>query len=87
MSSDWIVPIIIMGVLAWGMLQGTPVYDSFVRGAGRGIKTAVSVLPCLAAVMVAVETHDKVQLFRSSRRFSPGFHAWMDPFFLPRSDQ
>lgn len=55
MSSEWIVPILIAFVLAWGLLQGTPVYDSFLRGAGRGIKTAVTVLPCLVAVMAAVQ--------------------------------
>jgi hypothetical protein len=56
LSSEWILPIIIALVVFWGMARGTPVYDSFVRGAGKGIKTAVSVLPCLAAVIVAVET-------------------------------
>lgn len=55
LSSDWVVPVIIALVLAWGLLKGTPVYDSFLRGAGRGIKTAVSVLPCLVAVMAAVQ--------------------------------
>jgi spore maturation protein B len=55
MSSDWVLPALIAGVLGWGLVRGTPVYDSFVRGAGRGVKTAVSVLPCLVAVMVAVE--------------------------------
>jgi spore maturation protein B len=55
MSSDWIIPVLIALVVAWGAMKGTPVYDSFVRGAGKGIKTAVSVLPCLVAVMVAVQ--------------------------------
>jgi spore maturation protein B len=55
LSSEWVLPIIIALVVFWGMARGTPVYDSFVRGAGNGIKTAVSVLPCLAAVIVAVE--------------------------------
>lgn len=57
MNSDWLVPMLIAGVVAWGLVKRTPVYDSFVRGAGKGIKTAVSVLPCLVAVMVAVVTH------------------------------
>ena len=56
MNSGWIIPVIILGVLSFGLARGTPVYDSFVRGAGKGIQTALSVLPCLAAVMVAVET-------------------------------
>lgn len=55
MNSGWIIPVIILGVLSFGLARGTPVYDSFVRGAGKGIQTALSVLPCLAAVMVAVE--------------------------------
>jgi spore maturation protein B len=63
MTSDWVVPALIAGILSWGLLQGTPVYDSFLRGAGRGIKTAVSVLPCLVAVMVAVATLPNTQLF------------------------
>jgi len=55
LNSDWLIPLLIAAVVAWGMTQHTPVYDSFVRGAGKGIKTAVSVLPCLVAVMVSVE--------------------------------
>lgn len=53
--SGWVVPSLIALVIAWGMLRGTSVYDSFLRGAERGIKTAVQVLPCLAAVLVAVQ--------------------------------
>ena len=56
MNSDWVLPILIVAVICWGLVRGTPVYDSFVRGAGKGVQTAVSVLPALAAVMVAVET-------------------------------
>jgi spore maturation protein B len=55
LNTDWIVPVLIAGVVGYGLLQRVGVYDSFVRGAGKGLKTAISVLPCLVAVMVAVE--------------------------------
>ena len=53
--SEWVLPILIAAVVCWGLLRGTPVYDSFVRGAGKGVQTSLSVLPALAAIMVAVE--------------------------------
>ena len=55
LNTDWLVPMILAAVIGYGLIQRTGVYDAFVRGAGKGLKTAISVLPCLVAVMVAVE--------------------------------
>ena len=55
MNTDWLIPAIRALVVAFGLIRRAPVYDSFVRGAGKGLKTAFSVLPCLTAIMVAVE--------------------------------
>lgn len=54
MSTDWLVPVIIAGVVGYGLIVRTGVYDSFLRGAAKGWSTAVSVLPAIAAVMIAV---------------------------------
>jgi spore maturation protein B len=54
LSTDWLVPVIIAGVVGYGLLMRTGVYDSFLRGAAKGWNTAVSVLPAIAAVMIAV---------------------------------
>ena len=54
MSTDWLIPLIMAAVVGYGLVQRTGVYDSFLRGAAKGWHTAVSVLPAIAAVMVAV---------------------------------
>ncbi len=55
MNTDWLIPVLMALVVGWGAFQRAPVYDAFVRGAEKGLRTAWSVLPCLTAVMVAVE--------------------------------
>ena len=52
--SAWLIPIIVLGSLAWGLVKKVPVYETFVDGAKDGLKVTVSVVPYLIAIIVAV---------------------------------
>ena len=54
MHSGLVMPVLIAMLLAAAAWKRLPMYDLFVRGAGEGIRTAVQVLPNLAAMMCAI---------------------------------
>jgi len=54
MNADWVMPVLIVGLLSAGAWKRLPVYDLFVQGAREGLKTAVQVLPNLAAMLCAI---------------------------------
>lgn len=54
MDSGWIVPGLIFWLLCAGAMKRLPLYDLFVRGAKDGLRTAVEVLPNLAAMLCAI---------------------------------
>ncbi|MDR0396699.1 MAG: spore maturation protein [Oscillospiraceae bacterium] len=45
--SDLVLPLFILGVIVYGLIRGIGVYDVFLEGAKQGLRSAVSVLPCL----------------------------------------
>lgn len=52
--SDFIIPVLIFGIVAYGIRKKRPVYDDFVDGAKNGIKTVAGILPTLIGLMVGV---------------------------------
>lgn len=52
--SDWIMPIIIIGIIIYGLLKNVNVYEAFIEGASSGIKVVLDILPTLVGLMVAV---------------------------------
>ena len=56
--TQWIsalaIPVFIIFVLGYGAVKGVPVYETFVEGAGEGIRTAFHILPYLVAMFVAI---------------------------------
>ena len=52
--SDLIIPLFIVVILMSGFLNRRNAYVDFVKGAKKGLKTAVDILPTLAGLMVAV---------------------------------
>lgn len=52
--SDFIIPVLIFGIVAHGIRKKRPVYDDFVDGAKNGIKTVAGILPTLIGLMVGV---------------------------------
>ena len=52
---DLVIPALIFFLLAAAVWKRLPVYDLFVSGARNGLKTAVQVLPNLAAMLCAIQ--------------------------------
>ncbi len=50
----WLLPGIILLIVGIGMLKGVPVYDAFIEGAKEGLKTAVTILPYMIAMLSAI---------------------------------
>lgn len=48
------VPLIISLIFAWGLYKRVNILDTFIEGAGENLKTAVSLLPTLALLMLGV---------------------------------
>ena len=52
--SDLIVPMVIFGIIVYGMMMKVNVYDEFIKGAKKGFFTVIKVMPTLIGLMVAV---------------------------------
>lgn len=60
MISSLAIPLTIAGILTTGLLRKVPIYETFIDGAKDGFNTAVSIIPHLVGMLVAVE------IFRTS---------------------
>ena len=49
-----ILPIMILGILTFGICKKVPVYEEFIDGAKDGFKVSVSIIPYLVALIVAI---------------------------------
>jgi spore maturation protein SpmA/spore maturation protein SpmB len=52
--SPWLIPSLMGGFLAFGVLKRVKVYEVFVEGAKEGFQVAVRIIPYLVAILVAV---------------------------------
>lgn len=52
--SDLILPLVIFYIVGFGLLMKKNVYDDFVKGAEKGFKTVIGIMPTLIGLMVAV---------------------------------
>lgn len=52
--SDLLIPMLILGILCYGILQQVAVYDVFVKGAKSGFLTVAKIIPTMVGLMVAV---------------------------------
>ena len=52
--TNFIVPFIILAIVAYGILRNTNVYDNFIKGARSGFLTVIKIMPTLIGLMVAV---------------------------------
>lgn len=52
--SPWIIPGLMVGLLAFGVARKVPVYEVFVEGAKDGFQVALRIIPYLVAILVAV---------------------------------
>ncbi|SMC57500.1 spore maturation protein [Sporomusa malonica] len=70
--SVWAIPAVLFFIPIIGYLRKVKVYEAFVEGAGEGFHTAVRILPCLVAMLVAIS------IFRASGAMDACV-AWMGP--------
>ncbi len=70
--SLWILPIIILTILSFGLIKKVPAYEVFTQGAKEGFWVGVKIIPYLIAIMVAVG------MLRAS-----GVIEWLSNFLLP----
>ena len=52
--SDLIVPVMILGIVTYGLCMRINVYDEFIKGAKKGFGTVIKIMPTLIGLMVAV---------------------------------
>lgn len=52
--SNYIIPVLIVVIVLYGLGNKNKVYDDFVEGAKDGFKTVIKVMPTLIGLMVAV---------------------------------
>ena len=52
--SPWIIPGLMLGFLAFGVVRRVRVYEIFVEGAKEGFQVAIRIIPYLVAILVAV---------------------------------
>ncbi|MCI8639821.1 MAG: spore maturation protein [Coprococcus sp.] len=52
--TDFIVPLVIFGIVLYGLSMKVKVYDTFIKGAKSGFFTVIKIMPTLIGLMVAV---------------------------------
>lgn len=58
--SVWVIPAVLLVIPVIGYFKKVKVYEAFVEGAAEGFHTAIRILPCLVAMLVAIS------IFRAS---------------------
>lgn len=53
-SSDWILPMLLVSILLVGFSKQVRVYESVVKGAKQGFQVGVMIIPFLVAILVAI---------------------------------
>lgn len=52
--SDYIIPFLILYIVAFGLMMKVHIYDEFVKGAEEGFKVVLNILPTLVGLMVGI---------------------------------
>lgn len=52
--SDYIMPLVMFGIILYGVTKRVQVYESFVKGARKGFLTVIKIMPTLIGLMVGV---------------------------------
>ena len=64
--SLYILPIMILTILSGGIIKKVPVYEEFIEGAKDGFKVAVTIIPYLVAIIVAVSMLNASGIFKNA---------------------
>lgn len=71
--SAWIIPSLIVGILAYGLWKKVDIYATFVEGAKGGLDIAFRIIPYLIAILMAIG------MFRASGALD-AFSRWIGPY-------
>ena len=52
--SDIMIPLLIFGIVGYGLLSGHNIYEEFIEGAKDGFQTVIGIMPTLIGLMTAV---------------------------------
>lgn len=52
--ADFIIPMVILGIVSYGVMMRVDVYHTFIKGAKSGFFTVIKIMPTLIGLMVAV---------------------------------
>ena len=52
--SLWALPVILFGILTFGLIKKVPLYEEFTEGAKEGFKVSVKIIPYLVAIIVGI---------------------------------
>lgn len=52
--SDWMIPLIMIGIILYGLLKEVDVFEAFIEGAMDGVKVVFNILPTLIGLLMAV---------------------------------
>lgn len=53
-ASEWLLPLLILGIVLTGFVKNVKIYEAFLGGAKDGFQTVVRIIPFLVGVLVAV---------------------------------
>ena len=53
-ASDWFIPLIMIGIIVYGLLKDVNVFEAFIEGAKDGLEVVINILPTLIGLLVAV---------------------------------
>lgn len=52
--SVWALPVILVGILTYGLVRKVHLYEEFTEGAKEGFKVSVKIIPYLVAIIVGI---------------------------------
>ena len=53
--SVFFIPVILTGIIGYGIFKRAPVYEQFIDGAKGGIHTAIDILPFIIAIFIGID--------------------------------
>lgn len=53
-AGEFVVPVVVLLITAFGLFRRVPVFDAFVAGAKEGLRSSVSILPTLVGLIMGV---------------------------------
>ena len=52
--SSYLIPIVLAGIVLFGLIKRVNVFDAFLEGAAEGAVTTLHIMPCILAILTAV---------------------------------